>query len=127
MQSFTTSRTFSPWLYRIAHNTFINALKKNKSEKISFFDLDTLFPHPFAPETADSDAQRSEIRALLDQGLGRLDAKYREPLVLYYSEELEYAEIADVLHIPISTVGVRLQRGKKILKTILEHETPSTL
>ena len=33
-----------------------------------------------------------------------------------YFEELDYKEIADVLHIPVSTVGIRLQRGKAMLK-----------
>jgi RNA polymerase sigma-70 factor (ECF subfamily) len=44
--------------------------------------------------------------------------KYKEPLVLYYFEELSYQEIADILQIPVSTVGIRIKRAKEKVKTI---------
>lgn len=47
IQSFNASKKFSSWLYRIAHNEFINAIKKKGREHLSLFDLDTLFPIPF--------------------------------------------------------------------------------
>ncbi len=122
IQSFNTSKKFSSWLYRIAHNEFINAIKKKGREHLSLFDLDTLFPHPVAKEEADQEANIQELRAILDQLLGRLSAKYREPLVLYYFEELSYREIADILHIPVATVGIRLQRGKRIIKHLYERQ-----
>ena len=40
-------------------------------------------------------------------------------LILYYLEDMDYKEIAEVLRIPVSTVGVRLQRGKTLLKKIV--------
>src|ERR1043166_6670972 len=46
LQSFDASRRFSPWIYRIAHNEFVNALKKKQSRRTMFtIDFDTLFPH----------------------------------------------------------------------------------
>ena len=114
IQSFDVSRRFSPWIYRIAHNEFVNALKKKK-ESVSLSDFDTIFPHPIAKESADDIATASELRRLLDGGLTKLDAKYREPLVLYYFEDLDYKEIAEVLRIPVATVGVRLKRGREAL------------
>jgi RNA polymerase sigma factor (sigma-70 family) len=50
--------------------------------------------------------------------LDKLEAKYREPLILYYLEELNYQEIADILHLPTSTVGVRIKRAKTALQKI---------
>jgi RNA polymerase sigma-70 factor (ECF subfamily) len=106
-------------MYRIAHNEFINAIKKKSRMPIFQFDFDTVFPQPIAEETADSDTNRKELREMLDKCLGRLDAKYKEPLVLYYFEDMDYKEIADILEVPVSTVGVRLQRGKACLKKIV--------
>jgi RNA polymerase sigma-70 factor (ECF subfamily) len=114
IQSFDLSRRFSPWIYRIAHNEFVNALKKRK-ETVSLSDLDAIFPQPVAKEAAGDTAEAAELRRLLDGGLQKLDAKYREPLVLYYYEDMDYKEIADVLHIPVATVGVRLKRGREAL------------
>lgn len=52
---------------------------------------------------------------MLDKCLNKLSAKYREALVLYFFEDLSYEQIAEIMHIPISTVGVRLARGKQNL------------
>ncbi len=118
IKSFDTDQRFSPWIYRIAHNEFINAIKKRK-KPLPLFDLDTLFPHLFAKEDADSGASREELKTMLDAGLKNLSPKYREPLILYYFEELNYQEIANILHIPVSTIGVRLKRGKAQLANII--------
>ncbi len=124
IQSFKLDKRFSPWIYRIAHNEFINAIKKKKKEALPFFDPDTLFPHPVAKETTDGPLQEKEIKTTLDTYLNQLEAKYREPLILYYLEELSYQEIADILHIPSSTVGVRLNRAKQALQKIHQKHQP---
>lgn len=120
INSFDPQRKFSPWVYRIAHNEFINAIKKRKREPLSFFDTDTIFPHPTAKENPLKDSERAEISRVINQCLGQLNAKYREPLILYYLEGFDYNEIADIMRIPVSTVGVRLKRGKEKLKSLCE-------
>lgn len=116
IRSFDISRRFSPWIYRIAHNEFVNAIKKKPWE--NFFSLDIVFPHPVAEETADEKAVRRELKEYLDKFLSELSPKYREPLILFYYEEKNYIEIAEILQIPVSTVGVRLIRGRDILKRL---------
>ena len=126
IQGFDVDRRFSPWLYRIAHNEFVNALKKKKKERgnISLFDFDVLFPHLGLPtkETADRGVKQSELKGVLETSLDKIPQKYKESLVLYYFEDLDYKEIADVLHIPVSTVGIRLQRGKMMLKKLVPEQ-----
>ncbi len=123
LKSFDSNRKFSSWLYRIAHNEFINALKKKGREKITFFDLnfDILFPHLILSKAPDNNLANGELRLMLDRSLSKLSPKYREVLALYYYEELNYYEIADILRIPVSTVGVRLKRGKVMLKKIINQ------
>ncbi len=116
IQSFDATRSFSSWIYRIAHNEFINALKKKTRQPLTFLDFDTFFPQPRAAETADKDLHDTELRHILDTCLDRLDPKYREPLILFYYEELDYREIAEILHLPVPTVGVRLKRAKEKLR-----------
>lgn len=121
IQSFIVAKKFSTWLYRIAHNTFINVIKKKGREPIAFFDFDTFLqlrvttnitPHELLMQEQD--------KKNLIENLAILPPKYREPLVLYYLEEMDYLEIADILQIPISTVGVRLRRAKAMLKKNIE-------
>jgi RNA polymerase sigma-70 factor (ECF subfamily) len=57
---------------------------------------------------------------MLDKCLLELDAKYREPLILFYLEELSYQEISDILQIPVSTVGVRIKRAKDKMLSIVK-------
>jgi RNA polymerase sigma-70 factor, ECF subfamily len=122
INGFDGARRFSPWVYRIAHNEFVNALKKKKKEKssISLFYVDILFPHPRAKETADEQVTHRETKEILERFLGAVGPKYREPLVLYYFEGMKYGEIAEILRVPVSTVGVRLQRGEALLRKMME-------
>lgn len=121
IRAFDTKRRFSPWMYRIAHNEFINAAKKRGREKVSYLDLDVIFPQPVSPESAGAELVRTEMRELLEQCLGQLKPKYREPLVLYFFEEMNYKEISEILQIPVSTIGVRLTRGKLIMKDLVKQ------
>jgi len=116
IQGFDIKRKFSSWLYRIAHNEFINAIKKKRRLPFISFDIDTLFSHLASEETADREMNEKDLKEMLDSCLNKLDFKYREPLILYYYEEMNYQEIAEVMRIPVSTVGIRLKRGREILK-----------
>ncbi len=124
IKSFDASRRFSPWVYRIAHNEFVNGIKKRQKdrENISIFDFDVLFPHLAAKDTTDESMSRDEMKKMLDASLNTIGQKYKEPLVLYYFEDMDYREIADILHIPVSTVGVRLQRGRAMLKKVVKKD-----
>ncbi|MBU6321494.1 MAG: sigma-70 family RNA polymerase sigma factor [Patescibacteria group bacterium] len=115
IKSFDAARRFSPWLYRIAHNTFLDALRRGRREPLAL-DLDALVAHPSYERDTESEDDAREARELVERGLARLPERYREVLVLYYLESLSYQEIADVLQVPLGTVGVRLARARAALK-----------
>lgn len=121
MRSFNSTRRFSPWLYRIAHNELLNSLRKKMHEPIPFFDPDTLLPHPVAREQTDQPINEKELKELISANLDKLPQKYREPLVLYYFQDLSYQEISDILQIPVSTVGVRISRAKLALRNFFTN------
>jgi len=120
IRSFDTSRKFSSWLYRIAHNEFINAIRKKKKEPLPFFNPDIILPHPLSKEPADREVKEKDMRRTIEKCLNKLSPKYREVLILYYFEELSYKEISDVLQVPVSTVGIRIKRAKKTIKSLCE-------
>jgi len=123
INSFDIDKAFSPWIYRVAHNEFISTIRKKKLEAVPFFDPDTLFPHPVAEGSTDSFVLEKEQRELIEKNLNQIEAKYREPIILYYFEDFDYKTIADILHIPVSTVGIRLRRGREKLKKIFNNAT----
>jgi RNA polymerase sigma-70 factor (ECF subfamily) len=121
IQSFDTTQPFSPWIYRIAHNEAINFLKKRKPASFSLFDVDVLFPHPIAKEETHTETEKELTKKMLDKSMDKLDIKYKEVLLLYFYEDMSYKEISQTLHIPVSSVGVRITRGKEKLEKIIQE------
>lgn len=122
IQSFDPSMRFSSWIYRIAHNAFVNSLKKNSRNPLTLFDFDfdTLLGHPIHENPILMEQEQKEMKQMVDVGLHELPSKYKEVIILYYLEEFSYKEISDILKIPMSTVGVRIKRGKDALKAVYE-------
>jgi RNA polymerase sigma-70 factor, ECF subfamily len=121
IHGFDAKKRFSPWLYRIAHNHFINTLKKKTRRPINLFDFDTVLPYLRSNENLEHEINRQELKKMLNKCLGEIGLKYREALILFYFEQMSYQEIAEILHIPVSTVGIRLKRGRALLYKIYNH------
>jgi len=125
IKSVDTKRKFSSWLYRIAHNEIVNVFKKNKKRGFSpFFNLDVLFPQQGNgnDNNINKQIEQKEMQQMIEVCFDQLEEKYREPIALYYLEEFSYGEIADIMQIPISTVGVRIKRGKEAMKSIFKKQ-----
>lgn len=120
IQNVDTSLKFSSWIYRIAHNAFVNGLRKGIRNPLTLFDFDTLIAHPILENPVLKDHEDQEIKKLINAGLDKLTPKYKEILILHYLEELSYKEISDILQIPIGTVGVRIKRARDSLKEVYE-------
>jgi RNA polymerase sigma-70 factor (ECF subfamily) len=120
INEFDTGRSFSSWIYRIAHNAFVNGLRKQQKRPLFDVDLDTFISHDVYEHPAVSEREAKELKDMIDKGLSGLAPKYREVIILHYLEGLSYREISDILKIPIGTVGVRVKRGKETLRSIYE-------
>ncbi|MDD5433604.1 MAG: RNA polymerase sigma factor [Candidatus Pacebacteria bacterium] len=117
IQGFNTKQRFSPWIYRIAHNETVNYLRKKKP--LLLFDFDVFLPHyNLGKDDIENEAEKKDLSQKIERFLGELSLKQKEVLLLYYFQELSYQEIADVLKIPIATVGVRIKRAKEAIKEI---------
>jgi RNA polymerase sigma-70 factor, ECF subfamily len=73
-----------------------------------------------SPEPATDDA--SETVMWVRQALEKLDAIDREVLMLREYEQLSYAEIAQLLRIPVNTVRSRLFRARMAMKDCLQPQ-----
>lgn len=116
IRDFDSTRQFSPWLYRIAHNAFIDVIRKRGKEPLYGLDLDRIVPHEVYEDPGEREKEREEMRVLLEKGLDALSPSYREIIDLYYFEDFSYREIADILRVPIGTVSIRLSRAKAALR-----------
>ncbi len=115
LNSFNTKHKFSSWIYRIVHNESINYAKKQRQ-------------HLSLDEKANqltelsNKTEEEELKELVKNSLAKLPLEYRAPLALFYLEGLKYEEISDVLRLPVSTVGTKINRAKKQIKTVLSKK-----
>ena len=121
IQSFDSDQKFSPWIYRIAHNAFVNGLKKHSRNPFQGIDFDVLVSHAVEDDPVKKEQEQKEMRQMIDQALDKLQPKYREVLVLYYLEDMQYKEIGEIMEVPTSTVGIRIKRAKENLKEIYQN------
>jgi len=102
---------FRTWLYAVA----LNILRSHRRKAI--------FRAMFSGKTAEHDEPLAvsfvETELILREAVGKLDPAEREVLLLREFEELSYAEIALVLHLPINTVRSRLFRARTALHDLL--------
>lgn len=114
---FQRGTNLKAWLFTILHNTFRNMLRHDGRNPI---DVDSEYVEQ-APASSPGEHSPEELltRATLDADLqAALDAlpdAFRQAVWLRDVEELTYAEIADVLAVPIGTVMSRISRGRRAL------------
>ena len=120
------NKNFKSWLYTVAKNTALDYLKKKKSIPFSSFEkedgrnvlMESLSDIAPLPDKASEMLQ--DKRTFL-QAIGNLSEKYRQVLLLYYYNYLNFREIAEALQEPINTIKSRHRRGLVILKRGLYH------
>lgn len=127
LDEFDTTRKFSSWIYRIAHNEAVNYLKKKSRRRLVAWEdivsakdkLDTADDKDSPEEAWMRDETRIEVREALDL----LPAKYKEILRLRFYLDKSYAEMSRITGKPENTVATLLNRAKKRLVHILKTKT----
>ena len=100
----------APWLHGVARRVAVRA--RTRSARRSEVEGEGRGDHALVPH----EAEARELRAVLDEELARLPAKYRDPLVLCYLEGLTHDEAANQLDWPVGTVRSRLAGGRDRLR-----------
>ena len=117
LAAFDTARRLSSWLFRIAHNTAIDAMRRPRRALVSIdhaTNPQDLPPVPVAPAEPDP-VERAALGAALEAALGRLRPDFRAAVVLRYDEGLPFDEIGHVMGIPEATARSHVHRARKEL------------
>jgi RNA polymerase sigma-70 factor (ECF subfamily) len=134
IEQYEVGRPARPWLYAIATNQAIDALRRRNrrvadrpAETVSAPDEDgeprPLFELlPAAIDGPPESAERTEERGRVRSAVGNLPEILRHAVILVYFQGLKYQEAAEVLDIPVGTVKSRLHAALMKLTELLEIE-----
>src|SRR6266850_7780620 len=118
---------FSSWLLRIAMNEGLEVLRRRRSkfnknlDEWDAADEETFHPKSVRPwdENPEQMLSQAEVRALVEQEIMKLPAKYRVVVMLRDLDQLNTEEAASALGLNVATLKTRLLRGRLMLREAL--------
>ena len=119
---FRGDSSFFTWLYRIAINLSLNAVRKQQvvryvrqSEIVNW-----LLP---SKESADDEVLAKEASSLVERAIATLPEKQRAVFVMRYYEELPYEDISKILHTSVGGLKANYFHAVRKVQEFLKNET----
>lgn len=119
--SFSQRAGLATWFYRVALNTAMSWKRKDRPRRLRQRPFLEVHAVPTADPESSEQVERREIVEQLYAAIHRLP-KADTALVLLSLEGLSYAQIAEVLGISESNVGVKLNRARKTLSELMKEK-----
>jgi RNA polymerase sigma-70 factor (ECF subfamily) len=136
LDRYDPSYKFSSWIFKIAHNTALDLLRKKEPDTLSLegsphastaaeAEASTVAVASDAPSPEDYTAQK-ELSGVLEAAIALLRPEYRTAIVLCHLEGRAYEEIAEIMAVPLGTVKTYIHRARHELRGHLGHLRPET-
>ena len=126
LKSFDTERELRPWLLTIASRTALDHLssihredEKKESIKQKASSEGNESGMEMTETTPEEDIINDEVHQRLMQYIQELPSLYKDVMIKYMIDELEYGEIARELDLELNTVRTRIRRGKQHLSEMM--------
>lgn len=121
LETYDPQWKFSSWLFKIAHNTTIDHLRKGTPDTVPLEaeeDDRGSLASVLADESGEDPqaaAERRDLGRSLEKAIGRLRPEYRQAVLMFYVHGASYQEICEALGLPLGTVKTNLHRARKEL------------
>jgi RNA polymerase sigma-70 factor (ECF subfamily) len=112
---------FATWLYRLALNTCLKQRRRPSRRREAPLPDDAPRPAADPSQLPDAQAGRAWLRDRVAGFLAALPERYRVPVVLSDSLNLEAREIADMLGLSLPAAKARILRGRRRLRDEVER------
>ena len=121
LSSFKAESTFSTWIYRIATNIAISAVRKKRNDVLRLDDSVFANLSDTQVDAALEDESEEQMERL-QQAMNQLEADERALITLYYLEEKPLAEVAFILGLTEGNAKVKLHRIRKKLYVLIKNQ-----
>jgi RNA polymerase sigma-70 factor (ECF subfamily) len=125
---FQGQSSFFTWLYRIAVNSTLTHLRKNRLRTFFSFEKinedDKVSAEVIAALTdttgADHETFARELQEKLNEAMQKLSIRHRTVITLFEIDGLGHQEIAEIMNCSVGTVRSRLHYAKQLLQSELQ-------
>ena len=121
LSSFKAESSFSTWIYRIATNVAISAVRKKKNDTIRLDESVFLNLSESQVDEALEDESEEQLQRL-QRAMEQLEADERALITLYYMEERPLTEVAFILGMTEGNAKVKLHRIRKKLYIFIKNQ-----
>jgi RNA polymerase sigma-70 factor, ECF subfamily len=119
--TFNHQAAFRTWLHTVTRNVCLNAIRSNARVDVPVDEVPVAEPPAFGSTVERAITTRVNVQSALNA----VHPAFRDVLVLCYMCDLEYADIAAALGVPINTVRTQLFRGKaQLIARLRELDEP---
>jgi len=127
LSKFKGDSKFSTWIYRVAYNTCLDRLKKNKRQQQTVTIDEYTENQVKTLDNAYDQLERKEREQAIQNCLRLLPSEDGFLITLYYFEEQSLEEISKVIGLKPNNVKVKLFRARKKLATILKEQIDNNI
>lgn len=122
LDTFSTQYRFSTWLFTIAYRVCLNTLRRRKTvtTELEFNALGSVDDGP-EEHLAESEAAR-EARHAVWEAVDGLTTPQKAAVLLFYRQDQNCQEIAEIMQVPVATVKSHLHRARARLKDLLAEK-----
>lgn len=127
LEKFKGESKFSTWIYKVAYNTCLDRIKKNKKDE-GTITIDDFSEHLVKTmENALSKMVDEERKKSIQDCLNLLPSEEGFLLTLFYFEDQSLEEIAKIMNITANNVKVKLYRSRQKLASIIKEKLESEI
>lgn len=114
---------FRAWLAILARREALKHCRRRVRQRMSFDEPTVARQSQMTPEAPLEVAEKRELCERILDAVGTLPEKYREVFMLAHSGELTYAEMAEILDVPMTTMQIRLVRARQMVRNQVMGKT----
>lgn len=122
LENLDSPEKFGAWIRGIAHRVCLDWFKSKQKSQVPFSVLTKNSPGEIRSKSVDA-SESCQMKDEIDQMMHYVDSlpeEFREVIMLYYYDDITYAELAELLGVSFATVNARLTKARRMLRQRLQ-------